>query len=93
MREIEAYPSTLLSEWMAYHSLYKLPDPYWIGAQVCQVMATVMGTGKKRFKVEDFIPRARPVRIMSGDDGKRMMETVVAMQQAKEAQKSRLSAG
>jgi hypothetical protein len=82
-----------LSEWVAYDQLDHIPDQYWIGAQICQVMAMVMGTGKKKYKVEDFIPRVRPVRIMSGEQGLAMMQMITAMAKAEEARKSQPSAG
>jgi hypothetical protein len=45
-------------------------------------MATVMGNGKKRYHVDDFIPRIRAPRIMSGEHGLAMMKMITAMAKA-----------
>jgi len=34
-----------------------LPDPYWIGAQVCAVLAEVNSAKGKHYKIADFMPR------------------------------------
>lgn len=49
-----------------------LPDPYWIGAQICTLIAA---TGGQKTAVEDWIPsRGRPVRIMSGEHGRAIIQ-------------------
>ena len=32
-------------------------DPYWIGAQICAVIASVNAAKGKRFAIQDFLPR------------------------------------
>ncbi len=67
---------------MAYDQLDHLPDPWWIGAQICQVIAATMG-GKKT-KVDDWIPFSRrPVRIVSGDAGKAFFKGMQEAQKMK----------
>jgi hypothetical protein len=44
-----------------------------------------MGNGKKRYHVDDFIPRIRAPRIMSGEHGLAMMKMITAMQKGQEA--------
>lgn len=46
------------AEWEYHFSEVPFVDPFWIGAQICQVIANVMGSGK-RFKVDDFLPMRR----------------------------------
>lgn len=47
--------SAELSEWLAYVQIEPLPDPYWVGAQICQVTAQSQSV-KKRYKLTDFMP-------------------------------------
>ncbi len=70
-----------LSRWIAYDQLDRIDDHYWIGAQICQVLAQVM-TGKP-YKVEDFIPRRRRPRIVSGEAGLAWFGGIAAAQNAK----------
>ena len=61
---------------MAYDQLDHLPDPWWIGAQICQVIAATMG-GKKT-DVYDWMPLSRkPVRVVPGEVGKAFFQAVV----------------
>ena len=53
-------PASELEEWAAYCELEPLPDPYWIGAQICAVTANVQRAKGPAAKIEDFIPRMRP---------------------------------
>ena len=46
------------SELLALNQVFPLDDAYWIGAQICQVIAASLG-GSKGFAVEDFIPRPK----------------------------------
>jgi hypothetical protein len=39
-----------------------LPDPYWIGAQQCAVIANANRAKGPALKVEDFIPRVEVAR-------------------------------
>lgn len=55
-------PASELDEWRAYASHEPLPDPYWIGAQICQVVVNMNRSKGPAAKVEDFIPRIRPDR-------------------------------
>lgn len=49
--------------WKAFHRKHPLPDPYWIGAQICQVIHNGnRGKGTKPAKVEDFIPKVQTRR-------------------------------
>lgn len=58
VRELEqTLDSRELAEWEAYHTIEPLPDPYWIGAQICAVMATAWG--KSSYKIADFMPTVR----------------------------------
>ncbi len=57
-----------LSEWYAYDQLDRIPDPHWIGGSICWAIATWMGTGKKRWQIDDFIPREQPERKMSPEE-------------------------
>jgi hypothetical protein len=85
--------SAELSEWMAYDELEVIPDPVWSTAAICWSVATFNGFGKKKRSIEDFIPREKPVRIMSGEVGRAHMHVMIAHQKAKEALKSQRSAG
>lgn len=49
--------SAELSEWIAYFRVEPSPDPHWSAAQICAVVANSMGSGKKTFQVDDFIPK------------------------------------
>jgi hypothetical protein len=40
---------------MLFEEVEPLPDPYWIGAQICQLMVNLWSKGK-RYKLEDFLP-------------------------------------
>ena len=88
VREIEQWPSDLLSEWLAYDSLDKIPDPYWIGGQICQVIAACFA-GKKT-EVSDWIPRVRPApRIMTGEHGRAIIDGIRAQMLAQQATQRR----
>lgn len=83
VQEIETWSSPVLSEWMAYDQLDLIPNPWWIGAQICQVIAAAM-VGKKT-SVEDWMPCSiRPVRIMSGEQGKAILQEVAARMRAQQ---------
>lgn len=71
-----------LSEWMAYDRLDLLPDPWRETGTVCATLANVW-TDKGGYKPDDFIPRPRPVRIMSGKGGRVWMQAVAAAAAAK----------
>ncbi len=32
-------------------------DPYWIGAEICAVLASVNSSKGKRYTIQDFMPR------------------------------------
>lgn len=68
---------------MAYDKLHPLPDPWWIGAQICQVVAASM-SGKKT-KVEDWIPVPRDRRIMTGEQGRAIFQGLRAQMLAQQA--------
>lgn len=61
MRELEAWPSPLISEWMAYHMIEPLPDANWHTGLLASMMANLWSKGAKT-KPEDFIPRVAPRR-------------------------------
>jgi hypothetical protein len=68
----QSMSSEELSRWLAYDQTDLLPDPWFIGAQVCAVLAAAFGRKGYRPKVEDFIPRASgvAVKIASGEEGR-----------------------
>ncbi len=49
--------SAELSEWLAFSQIEPLPNPYWIGANICHVIAN--SNSKKRFSLSDFMPQLR----------------------------------
>jgi len=85
VRELERrMDSHELSEWLAYDQLDVIPDLYWIGAQICWVIASTMSSGKRRYTIADFIPRARPSpRILSGDVAYAIWQGIKAAQNEK----------
>lgn len=63
VREIETgMDSAELSEWIAYTNIEPLADPWQIGALQCALMANCWSSGKKRFRVEDFLPKSKTHR-------------------------------
>jgi hypothetical protein len=66
--EIEAMSSRELSEWMAYYRIRPNPDPHWIGAQICAVIANVMSSGDRQYAVEDFYPGTTTPEALSAED-------------------------
>lgn len=56
-----------LSYWLAYDRLDKIPDHYWMAGMITSSLFNAL-TGSKT-KPDDFIPRPRPVRILSGEAG------------------------
>lgn len=67
---------------MAYDKLDLIPDHYWIGGQICQViMATFAG---KKTDVSDWIPKLKPWRVISGEEGQVMFRTLKARARAKQ---------
>lgn len=46
-----------LQEWAIRSERHPLPDPYWIGGQICSVVANANRSKGPAFKVEDFIPK------------------------------------
>lgn len=51
------YPE--IAEWQVYFSQEPMLDHFWIGAQICSVLANVMGSGKKSYTLENFLPALR----------------------------------
>lgn len=45
-----------VAEWQVFFELEPAADHYWIGAMISSVMANVMGDGKKKYKLTDFLP-------------------------------------
>jgi hypothetical protein len=66
--EIESMSSRELSEWMAYYRIRPSHDPHWIGAQICAVIANVMGGGDRRYGIEDFYPQTTAPEALSAED-------------------------
>lgn len=58
IREIEQLDGDELQEWKAFFATEPMVDHYWIGAQICVVLARTMG-GDKKAKIEDFLPVRR----------------------------------
>lgn len=50
-------PADEFALWREFEAVEPMPDPYWIGALICTVIANVMGGKKSRSKIEDFLPR------------------------------------
>lgn len=73
--------SAELSRWMAYDQLDVIPDAYWMVGKICQIIIAAF-TGKST-AIEDHIPRAKPVRILSGDVGRGYMKDVGEAQRLK----------
>lgn len=60
---MRALPATDLEELRVFAEYEPLPDPYWIGAQICHLLYSVnRGKGSPRLDIEDFIPRMRADR-------------------------------
>jgi len=60
VRQVLSWPSTLISEWMAYDQLDVIPDPNWQFGLIASILANSWGRCKS--KPEDWIPRARKSR-------------------------------
>ncbi len=88
VRVIEELPSTLISEWLAYDQLDRIPDSYWQTGLLCSVIANAMGSRRRRFTPDEFIPRQQPKRVQSIDEMMKVMQGVSALQAARESQKS-----
>ncbi len=58
-----------LSEWIAYDQLDRIPDPYWSSASICWAIASFMGSGKKKYKIDDFIPRETEKKTTTPEEG------------------------
>ena len=69
VREIEAWPSPLISEWLAYDQLDPIPDPNWLAGMQAATMVNLWS--KSRSKPDDFIPRVPlgPTAIDRGTPG------------------------
>jgi hypothetical protein len=85
---LEGLDSEELSEWMAYDRLDRIPDPYWIAGMITANLFNALTGGKA--KIDDFIPRLKPVRILSGEAGMAWFKGAAA--QAEAAQKLRNAA-
>jgi len=72
-----------LSRWLAYDKLDLIPDAWLIGGTICTVLVRMLGKDAGRIKPEDFIPRGKPVRIMSGDAGRAIFEGITTAQRLK----------
>jgi hypothetical protein len=72
-----------LSCWIAYDRLDRIPDHYWLAAMTTSAVVNAL-TGSKT-KPDDFIPRARPVRILSGEAGMAWFAGIAKAQNAKVA--------
>ncbi len=60
VREVLGWPSSLISEWMAYDQMEPFPDSWWQMGMLATIMCGAWG-GKKT-RPEDFIPRVRTRR-------------------------------
>jgi hypothetical protein len=80
VRELEgSISSAELSEWIAYNAIDPMPDPAYEAGLQCAVMAN-MWTSKGKAKPEDFMRLARPVRILSGEEGLAFFSRLKAIQ-------------
>ena len=41
---------------MAFEAVYGLPDIYFMTSQICMILASVFGDGKKKYHPGDFVP-------------------------------------
>lgn len=64
-------------EWEAFCEYEPLPDPYWIGAQICSVVANSQRARGPAFKVDDFIPRVRPERRQSVEEMQQALRSAI----------------
>jgi hypothetical protein len=57
---VRALPCPDIEELRAFAEYEPLPDPYWIGAQICHLIYSVNRDKKSpKYEIEDFIPRPR----------------------------------
>ncbi len=63
VREIFEWPSSLISEWLAYDQLDPIPDSNWQTGLLASIMANAWGSKKTR--PEDWIPRVKTRRRQS----------------------------
>lgn len=60
---MRALPAPDVEELRIFAEFEPLPDPYWIGAQICHLLYSVnRGKGAPKLSIEDFIPRLRADR-------------------------------
>lgn len=45
-----------MAQWETYFAQEPMTDHFWIGAQICQVLANLLGSGKKTYTLEKFLP-------------------------------------
>ncbi len=76
------------SLWLAYDQLDLLPDPWRQTGKLCQVLAATWG---KKSEIEDWIPRPKPVRIVSGEEGRAYFQGMKARHA--QFEKNKASAG
>lgn len=69
--------SAELSEWYAMERIDPLPDLYWIGAQICLVIASFFG-GAKKLTIDDFRPVAAPKRRLTVEETMKAMRGVIS---------------
>jgi len=60
VREVLDWPSSLISEWLAYDQVEPLPDSWWQMGMLASIMCQAWG-GKKA-QPNDFIPRVKTAR-------------------------------
>jgi len=72
-----------LSRWIAYDKVDLLPDPWLVAGTICTVIASAFAKKGSKLEPEDFIPRPRPVRVLSGEAGRAFFKGVTAAQEAR----------
>jgi len=60
IREIEAWPSPLISEWMAYDQIEPIPDSWYQAGIIASTMVNLWS--KSKMAPTEFIPRVRTRR-------------------------------
>jgi hypothetical protein len=87
VREIELWPSRLISEWMAYSQIDPIPDSNWQTGLIASTMCNLWS--KSKTKPEDFIPRIRVTQRQSSETHLALFKGIAAAQKAKAQSKMR----
>ena len=83
VREIESWPSPLVSEWMAYDQIEPIPDSWYQTGIIASMMVNLWS--KTRSRPEDFVPRVRRTRWQSPEQQLAIFRGIAAAQAARQA--------